>query len=155
MKYVFRAIRYFLFISILFVLILATLMLTKILDSNIEELFRNGYDSIWQIEILFFIVSFAYPKMGYIKKGAIVPGEYSQIRGQIVNFMKERDYELVSEENENLIFRPGKAYSRIFSKTDSTVSFTRELPGFYVEGAAKDVMRLVSALESRFNRPEE
>jgi len=154
MRYISRAIRYFVFISFLFGIILIILMSTKIVESNVEALFKNGYDSIWQIELLFFVVSFAYPKMGYMKKGAIVPGEPSIIRGQVIDFMKERGYDLVNEENETLVFKPSKTLSRIFSKTDSTITMTRELPGFYVEGAAKDVMRVVSTLESRFNNPE-
>jgi len=155
MKYITRAIRYFIFISLLLALVLTTLILTKIVDSNVEELFRNGYDSLWQIEAFFFVFSFVYPKFGYIRKGAIIPGEFSQIRTKIVNLMKERGYELVSEENENFVFRKRKFFSRLFSKTDSTVTMTRELPGFYVEGAAKDVIRLVSALESNFNDSQE
>lgn len=155
MKYILRALRYFLFISCLFGLILAVLILTKIVESNVETLFRNGYDSLWQIEAAFFVLSFAYPKIGYVKKGAIVPGEYSAIRVPIIELMKSRGYELVSEEGENLIFRPANAFSRIFRKSDGTVTMTRELPGFYIEGAAKDVVRLVSALEYKFSNPGE
>ena len=49
MKYIVRAIKYFFYFSILLIIILSVLVLAHVVDGNIETMFRNGYNSLWQI----------------------------------------------------------------------------------------------------------
>lgn len=155
MKYILRALRYFVFICLVMTLVLVVLAWLKIIDSDINTMFRNGYDSIWQIALMFLVVSFIYPRIGYIRKGVVIPGEYSGIRDGVVDYMEEKGYVLAREENENLVFHLRKPIARIFRKSDDTVTMTRDIAGFYVEGAAKDIVRIAAGLEHRFNGSEE
>lgn len=155
MKYIIRTFRYFIFICLIMALVLAVLAWLKIIDSSIDTMFRNGYDSLWQIALMFFAVSLLYPKMGYTRKGIIIPGEYSSIRSGVVDFMNEKGYRLVKEEGEDLVFRLRNKFAGIFRKTDDTITLTRDLAGFYMEGAVKDVVRLATGLEHRLNPSQE
>ena len=155
MKYISRIIRYFVFVCLLMALIVTALVLLKIVDSNVGTMFRNGYDSLWQIALMFLGVSCIYPLIAYGRRGVIIPGEYGQIREEVIGYMEERGYELVLEEGENLTFRLRSVVSRIFRYSDSTITMTRDFAGFYLEGAVKDTVRLKSGLEQRFNSGRE
>lgn len=150
MKYIFRALRYFVFICLLLALILAALVLCNLVDRDISSIFRNGYDSLWHIALMFFAISFIYPRFGYTRRGALVPGEYRQIRGGVISYMELIGYRLLREDGEDLVFVKKSPLSRLLRKSDDTITMTRELPGFYVEGPVKDVMRICSGLEEKF-----
>lgn len=155
MKYIVRALKYFVYICVIMTLILGALILLKVVDADVSKLFRNGYDSLWQIALMFFAVSMFYPKFGYCRRSVIVPGEYSEVRGGLMDCMKDLGYELENENGENPAFRLCSTFGRITRTWEDRVTFTRELPGFYVEGRAKDVARIISALEYKFRERED
>ena len=67
--------------------------------------------------------------------------------------MHERGYVLESEEGENMTFRLQSPVMRLFRMLEDRITFTRCGTGFELEGPVKDLVRIASALESRF-RPE-
>ena len=154
MKYIIRALKYFVYISLIVTLILAVLVGLKLVSSDINVMFRNGWRSVLQIELMFLAVSFIYPRFGYTKRGVRVPGSYSEIRDKVVSFMEERGYELETEEGENLTFRLRNRFNRATRTWEDRITLTRELAGFYMEGISKDVARLASAMEFKFQNPE-
>ena len=151
MKYIIRVLKYFVFITVVMALILTVMALLGIVEKDVDSLFRNGWNSLWQIALMFLVVSAVYPRFGFCKRGAIVPGTYEEIRPGLIRFMAERGYELEKEEGENLTFRCKSVLQR-FSKLlwEDRITLERDRAGFYVEGRTKDVVRIVSGLETRF-----
>ena len=88
LKYIVRAVKYFFYFTILLIIIMTVLVLAHVLDGNISTMFRNGYDSLWQIALMFAAISSVYPIFGFVKKEALIPGEYAEVRDGVV---KSRD----------------------------------------------------------------
>lgn len=154
MKYIIRAIKYFLYITVFMILILAALVLCGAVSPDINIMFRNGYNSLLQIVLMFFGVSLIYPKFGYTKRGAVLPGEYSEIRDGIISYMEGRQYRLETEENENLTFRIISPVKRILRVGEDRITMTRDLAGYIVEGPSKDVIGIVAGLENKLRYSE-
>lgn len=154
MKYFIRAVKYFLYFSIIVTIIMAALVLFKVIDADIELMFRNGYDSLWQIALMFAAVSAFYPMLGFMKKDALIPGEYKDIRQTVVEHMQEKGYSLETENGEDLTFRLRNGINRLSRMYEDRISFTRNFSGFQVEGLRKDVVRIVYGLEYKFRNKE-
>lgn len=152
MKYIVRVLKYFVFITVVMVAILLVLSLAGVIGKDVHAMFRNGWNSVWQIALMFLAVSALYPRFGFCKRGARIPGTYGEIRPGLVRFMAGRGYEVEKGEGENLSFRLKSPLQR-FGKLlfEDRITFTRDRAGFYVEGRTKDVVRIVSGLEALFD----
>ncbi len=102
MKYFIRAVKYFFYFTILFVIIMAALVFIGVVKADVSLMFRDGYKSLWQIALLFAFVSAFYPRFGFIKRSVILKGEYSDLRGGIIEYMEMRGYRLESEDGERI-----------------------------------------------------
>ncbi len=155
MKYLVRVLKYFVYITVVMALILLALSLLGIVGRDVDSMFRNGWNSLWQIALMFLAVSALYPKFGFCKRGAIIRGTYEEIRPGLVRYMAEHGYEVEKEEGENLTFRCKSPLQRFLKLLgEDRISFERDRAGYYVEGRTKDVVRIVTGLETRFNAPE-
>lgn len=150
MKYIVRVIKYFIYVCVLMALILWILSLLHIVEGNVETMFRDGYKSIGYIALMFLAVSSVYPRFGFTKRGAVIQGAYSEIRGGIINYMEGKGYRLESEEDENLTFRLRSPLARLTRMLEDRITLSRELPGYTVEGPTKDVVRISYGLENAF-----
>lgn len=148
MKYIVRAIKYFFYFSILLIIILSVLVLAHVVDGNIKTMFRNGYNSLWQIGLMFAAVAAVYPVFGFVKKEAVIPGEYAEIRKGVIDYMENRGYRLESENGENMTFRNRSLLNRITRMMEDRITFTRTLGGFELEGLRKDTIRVIYGLEN-------
>jgi len=149
-KYIIRVIKYFIYVCVLMSVILIALMALKIVDTDINALFRNGYDSLWQIALMFLAVAAIYPRFGFRNMGTTIPGSFAEIRGGIVEYMENRGYKLEYEEGENMTFRLRSPIMRLFRMCEDRITMTRELPGYRIEGLGKDVIRISTGLENKF-----
>ena len=154
MKYIVRALKYFVYISLIVTVIMLILVALKLVSPDVNVMFREGWGSILKIAVMFLTVSAIYPKFGYAKRGVRITGSYSEIRDGVVAFMEERGYELETEEGENMTFRLRNKFNRAARTWEDRITLTRELAGFYMEGISKDVARLASGLEFKFRNPE-
>ena len=155
MRYFVRAVKYFIYFSVLFAVIIAALVFAGVVKADISLMFRDGYRSLWQIALLFAFVSAFYPKFGFIKRSVLLNGEYSLLRGGIVEYMEARGYRLENEDGENLTFRLRSKFSALFKMFEDRITLTRKLGGFEVEGLTKDVVRIVGGLEYKFRVTDE
>jgi len=146
MKYIVRSIKYFIYFVLLLIVLIGLMKLFGMVEGGIESIFKDGWDSVGKIAILFALVSAVYPMVGFVKRMAIVPGEYSEAREKLISTMRERGYELEKEEGENLSFRLRGPVSRFFRMFEDRLTFTRTFSGFEVEGYRKDVYRIINAL---------
>ena len=74
MRYIIRSVKYFVQLMVILALIIAVLVLAKIVPGDISKIFVNGYDSLWQIALLMAVFAAIYPRLGYVKRQAVVPG---------------------------------------------------------------------------------
>ena len=155
MKYCIRAIKYFFYFLIVFCLIMAIFVFAGFVKADPREMFRDGYNSVWQAALLLGVVSALYPKFGFTVKSVEIEGEYSEIRDEIVRYMESRGYKLETENGENLTFRLRSKVSALFRMLEDRVTLTRKPGGFTAEGLTKEIVRITGGLEYRLRNREE
>lgn len=150
MKYLLRAVKYFFYFSILITLILCAMVILGFVPADVKLMFRNGYESIGQIAIMFAFLSGIYPMFGFMRKDAILPGETGEIVPVIKEYMENRGYKLESEEDGTMTFRQRSVMNRIVKMCEDRITFSRNISGYEVEGLRKEVVRVVGGLEYKF-----
>ena len=155
MKYVVRAIKYFIWFALILTLTMVIMAALGLVDPKPELMFREGMKSVWQIAILFAVLAFVYPMTGFRKQEAIIPGEYSEIRDKVVSFMESKGYYLETEEGENMTFRLSSKVGAIMKMLEDRITFIRTPDGFEVEGLRKVIVRIISGLEYKLKEDSE
>lgn len=153
MKYFIRAIKYFVYFILLFVIIMAILVLTGAAEGDISSMFRGGYSALWKIAIIFAVISAIYPSVGFIRKDAMIPGSWEEDKDAIREFMEGRGYSLESEDTGMMSFRK-RGMGRFTRMYEDRITLSAKIGGVEMEGMRKDVLRLAMGLESRFRREE-
>ncbi len=155
MKYLIRSLKQFAYLTIVLVLVVFILVKANLVEADISEMFVNGYDSLWQIALIIAVFAGIYPKMGYSSREVKMYGPDEEIRPVLTEVMDNRGYKLEKEEEGKLTFIKRSPIARLTKFLEDRVTFTRSISGYSVEGITKDIVRIASALEYRFNRPEE
>lgn len=151
MKYLVRAIKYFFYFAILTTLIILALIFTGLAESDVEQLFRGGTDSIWKIAVFFIAVAAIYPKVGFINKSVPAKGNWNDNRDTITSYMNEHSFVLESENDNEITFRHSRPLNRLTRMLEDRITLTFNADGFEMEGLRKDVFRLATGLEYRLN----
>ena len=73
MKYIVRALKYFVYLSLLLVLFIVVLSLFGMVGNNVDEIFKGGADSIWKIVAIVAVFSAIYPAVGYGRRRLMTP----------------------------------------------------------------------------------
>lgn len=155
MKYLARAVKYFLYISAVCVLALTILVLIKAVSPDINVMFKGGWKSVGIIAGMFAAVAAIYPIFGFGKRQVSVLGDYADLRDSVVECMESRGYRLESENDERLTFRSRSVITRILRMCEDRITLEKVLGGFQIEGLTREIGRLVYALEYKFRNPEE
>lgn len=153
MRYFIRAVKYFIYFILLFVVIMAVLVLTGAAEGDISTMFRGGYSALWKIAVIFAVISTIYPSVGFIRKEAMIPGSWEEDKDIIKEFMGGRGYVLETEDTGIMSFRK-TGMSRFTRMYEDRVTLSAKIGGVEIEGMRKDVLRLAMGLESRFHREE-
>ena len=154
MKYIVRAVKYFIYICVLVSIILLVMVLAHFVSSDINVMFKEGWKSVAKIALVFAGIAAIYPLFGYRRLLAGVLGELNGLLDDVIKCMEERGYRLESEDGETMTFRSRSLLNRIFRVWEDRITVTKTLGGFEVEGLSRDVARIVPALEYRFRNPE-
>ena len=154
MKYIVRAVKYFISVCVLAALIILLLVLLGYVSSDVDVMFQQGWKSIGYIAIMFAVVSAIYPRFGYKKRLAGALGDFADLRPGVVSFMEEHGYVLESEDDQVMTFRSKSAAHRIFRLWEDRVTIEKALGGFEVEGLTRDITRIVYGLEYKFRNPD-
>lgn len=109
MKYIIRSIKYFFYFALLTTLIICALVMTGLAEGDIDTMFRGGSSAIWKMALFFVAIAAVYPKVGFITRRISTDKNWNDIRNETVSFMKERDYDLETEENGKITFRDRKS----------------------------------------------
>lgn len=155
MKYLVRAIKYFFYFSILCSLIIGALVFIGAVEGNIDTIFRGGWMAVLKMALLFAGVAAIYPKIGFITRDAVTAKPWKESREEFISLMKERNYELESENDQTATFRYRGIAGRISRMFEDRITVSTSADGIVLlEGLRKDVLRLCMAIENRF-RPED
>jgi hypothetical protein len=119
---------------------------------SVDEIFKNGTKSIWQIAIIVGVFSLFYPSIAYGRRKALIMGSYEQSRQGVLEVMETLGYKLEKEEGENLSFVKRSPFQRLLGMYEDRLCFTRSMTGFEIEGRVKDLARVISSLEARFRQ---
>lgn len=154
MKYIVRAVKYFFYFSLSCTVIVTALVLIGAVEGNIDSIFEEGYRSVGKIAAFFAIVAAVYPKLGFIAREIAVNSPWEEIRKDVIEFMKERRYELESESPEKITFRIKGLAGKLSKMYEDRLTLTRTIDGWQMEGLRKDALRLSAALEHRLTPQE-
>lgn len=155
MKYLRRSIKYFFYLAIILTLVVFVLILLKVVEPDPAKIFRNGYDSFWQIGIFLMLFAGVYPRYGFTTRRVHIPGSFDEIRPGTAEYMDLRGYRLDKIDGEDMVFCLRAPFNRLTRMFEDKVTMTRTFDGFEIEGPSKDVVRIVSGLENKFNREDE
>lgn len=149
MKYIRRAVKYFIQISIIFVLIIGILMLTGMVDSNVDVAFRNGWKSVGLIFAAFFAMGFVYPLFGYGKRRIPATGDPGEQWGAIDEAMTGRGYTLKEKTADGRKYILRSSVNRAARLWEDAITVSPVLGGFEAEGLVRDLARVVMAIERK------
>ena len=163
MTYLRRAAKYFVQITIIFVLIIGILMLSGMVSKDVAVAFRNGWQSIWMILALFAAMSLAYPFFGYGKRKIHAGGDPApMLDAQLKKFramwekideaMEARGYVFSgSTENGGRKYHLESSASRVARLWEDTLTIESVLGGFEIEGLVRDLSRAVMTIDRKIN----
>ena len=146
MKYLRRAVKYFIQITVIFVVIIAILMLSGLVSKDVAVAFQQGWTSVGYILVAFLVMSAAYPYFGYGKRNIHANGDPA---------MEGRGYVLASEQDGEMRFNINSPVNRLARLYEDTVTITPVLGGFQAEGLIRDLSRVVMAIDHKINRYED
>ena len=147
MKYFIRSVKYFIYFSLMCAAIVCALALIGAVEGNIDSIFSEGYRSIGKIAIFFAMVAAVYPKVAFINRDIASEKDWNEMRQAILEFMKDRQYDLESETDNVMTFRLRGFAGRLSKMYEDRLTLTKTDEGYQLEGLRKDVMRLSSGLE--------
>ncbi len=142
-KYLKRALKFYVFLLVLIALVIVLLALVGYADlTNINTLFRNGYNAVWEIALIFLAVALIYPKLGFGNRDFTMrAGSWEQAHTNMLIAMGDRGYKLESEDALTFTFRKKWFVNRLAKYTEDRITIT--LAGDYASaeaaaGAQKD-----------------
>lgn len=159
MRYAIRAVKYFIYITLVFAVViwvLASLSAGKLVTTpeGVVASLVHGWNSVFLILGVFAAFSCLYPMLGYIKRPLSVGGSVAELKDSIDAFMAERGYEFEKENQESLCYRIKGGMSRLTRTYEDRVTITQTAGGLQMEGLRKDVVRLSLGLEARLGSQE-
>lgn len=154
MKYLIRSIKYFFYFAIITALILYALVFLGMADSNIANNFEGGYNDFWKMGLFFAAVAAVYPKLAFVNRKLYIDPSVD-IMAETVLFFKDRRYVLESQTDDTMTFRIKSTGARLIKMCEDRITITRTIDGYYMEGHRKDVLRLSSSLEYKFQNKED
>ena len=147
MRYFIRSLKTFVYFLLIFVIIVAFFVLSGMTEFNIETMFRNGYNALWQIALLFAVLAAIYPKVGYVNRMATMQDSWDNVRNDIKKYMENHYYSLEKAKPGMMTFRHDGTVSRFSRMFEDRITITATEGGVTVEGLRKDVLRIASGLE--------
>jgi hypothetical protein len=149
MKYIITAIKYFFYFAIVTTAIVAVLIFIGAVENNIDAIFEGGYNALWKMAIFFAAVAAVYPSLAFIKRDITINGGFEAHKDDIIDYMKERQYELETSTENELSFRIKGIAGKLTKMNEDRITVTPTLEGAQMEGLRKDIIRLAMGLESR------
>lgn len=147
MRYFIRAIKYFVYFSIITTAIVLALVLIGAVEGDINSIFEGGYSALWKIALFFAAVAAVYPRFGFISRTLEVQTDWDTMRDKAIRFFTDRRYILETQAEDQVTFRRKDLASRITKMGEDRITLRRTEGGCILEGLRKDVILYATALE--------
>ena len=155
MKYIIRAIKYFFYFAIVTTALITVLVFIGAVEGNIDAIFEGGYSALWKMAIFFAAIAAVYPSLAFIKRDITIEGGFEAHKDDIIEYMKDRRYELESSTEDGLTFRIKGIAGKLSKMNEDRITIAPTLEGAQMEGLRKDIIRLAMGLESRLNQQQD
>lgn len=155
MKYLIRSIKYFFYFSILTTLIVVALVLIGAVEGGIENIFTDGYNSLWKIAIFFVIVAAVYPKFGFVRRKLETAADWQTVRSKALEYFSTKPFKIESETADSVSFRRRNIVEKITKMGEDRITLVRTDEGYFLEGLRKDVYLYASGIEYSLPRENE
>lgn len=150
MRYTIRAVKYFLSMAVIVSLILLGLTYYATGGFDISQSLENGWMSAIYIALILAVFSAVYPKFGYRERPLDIRGEREDIARVIREYMVGRGYRPESDRDGLLTFRNGSPLVRFFRVWEDRITFTPTRSGYTIEGLNRDIVRMISGIEYKY-----
>ena len=154
MKYLVRSIKYFFYFAFFTTLVLFALVFLNMADSNLESNFAGGSADFLKIGLFYAAVAAVYPKLAFINRKLYIDAS-ADMQAELILFFQDYRYVLESQTEDTMTFRIKGVGPRLIKMCEDRITITRTLDGYYMEGLRKDVLRFASALDYKFQNPED
>lgn len=152
MTYLRRAVKYFIQITLIFVLIIGVLMWLGYVSRDVAVAFRHGWSSVGFIFAMFGIISLAYPFFGYGKRTVRAGGDPVEHWPKIDQAMARRGYTKKDSPEEGVRkYCLEGSFARAARLWEDTVTIRQCLGGFEAEGLVRDLARVTSSIDHSIN----
>ncbi len=148
MKYLLRAVKYFIYLMVILALIIAVMMLAGFVEKDISKVFVHGYDSLWQIALIMAVFAAVYPRFGFSARTAHFYGTPEEADAALGNVMELHGYRLEKEADGVKSYVKRSPASRLLKMWEDRITVTHTAAGLEMEGLTKDLVRLVSGIEA-------
>ncbi len=155
MKYLIRSIKYFFYFILLTSVIIFALVLIGAVGGSIEEIFEDGYNSLWKIAVFFVAIAAIYPKFAFIRRKLEINADWDTVRREAEGYFRERGLKIETESADVVTFRRVGIGKRIAKMNEDRITVSKEVDGYYIDGLRKDVILFATALEYRISPNEE
>ena len=157
-KYLLRAVKYFIFIFVFFVILICIIFYTSQHDPGLMpwDMFKGNEKNL----LLFFIVfSFAYPFIGYGRREVPVGKHYDEHKAEIQNMLAEAHMNFVREdkdfEGSTMIYHHRNMFIRFMRLFEDTLKIRYINGVLQMEGIRADVVRFSHNIEWIMQKAEE
>jgi len=152
MKYFIRSVKSFLWFSCFFIIVIV-IMALALPEYDLSMAFAFDVrmfipGSQWKILGMFLAVAAIYPSFSYITRKALSEKPFEEKRSQIMGVFDMQEYTLINEDDTLLTFRKKSTAARFMRMFEDTVTITKGESPFIISGPRKDLLRLISGLES-------
>lgn len=151
MRYFLRSVKYFLQMALVLAVVIGILMLTGMVDKDIDKAFSHGWTSVGWIALMLAGFSALYPMLGYKKRTLDASKAGPDPLAKVQEALEEKGYELARQENNMAVFRAKSVYMRITRIGEDRITAVLEGGTLTLEGAAKDLARLVYPVERKLS----
>ncbi len=155
MKYLIRSIKYFFYFAFLTTAIILVLIFIGAVEGDINEIFEDGYNSLWKIAAFFVLIAAIYPKFAFIRRRIYVNADWDTVRNEAVSYFNEKGLRIEAEDGGTVSFRRAGAGARIAKMGEDGITLIKAADGFYLDGLRKDVILFATALEHRISPNKE
>ncbi len=147
MKYFIRSVKYFFHFVILMTVIILVLILIGAVEGNINEIFEDGYNSLWKIAVFFALIAAIYPKFAFINRKLDVDTDWETLKNAAVSYFRERRFTVETEEDGRITFRRIGLGAKIAKKGEDRITLIKTEEGYFLEGLRKEVFIFSTGLE--------
>ena len=151
MKYLIRAVKYFFYFAILTTAIVYALILIGAVEGGLENIFEDGYNSLYKIAIFFAIVAAVYPKFGFVTRKLETEADWDTVKVAAKAYFKEKPFKVESEGTDSISFRRRDPIGRLTKMCEDRITISRTENGYSMEGLRKDVFLYATGVEIKIN----